>query len=163
MRLVLGEGGMGRVERVRDGDLLRDVAVKLLRPELLRDARMLRQFLWEARVTAYLDHPNIVPVHDLGRTPRAEGASIARQLGRYYFAHDPAIRRLRVYEIDAWIASAFFLGLGIAALVGARLAAWGWPLLVFGLVAAFPTTVRWIRFRRQLTDRASGRRRELER
>ena len=63
----LGEGGMGRVEQARDRDLLRDVAVKLLRPELLGDAAMLDQFLWEARVTAHLDHPNIVPIHDVGR------------------------------------------------------------------------------------------------
>ncbi len=68
----LGEGGMGQVEHARDRDLLRDVAVKLLRPELRGDARMLEQFLWEARVTAYLDHPNIVPVHDLGTTPEGD-------------------------------------------------------------------------------------------
>lgn len=66
---LLGEGGMGRVERVRDRDLLREVAVKRLLPELLANTKLLRQFLWEARVTAYLDHPNIVPVHDLGVTP----------------------------------------------------------------------------------------------
>jgi serine/threonine protein kinase len=65
---LLGEGGMGRVERLRDRDLLRDVAVKHLLPELRGDADLLGQFLWEARVTAYLDHPNIVPVHDLGVT-----------------------------------------------------------------------------------------------
>jgi hypothetical protein len=98
-----------------------------------------------------------------GRTPRAEGASIARQLGRYYFAHDPAMRRLRVYDIDAWIASAFFLGLGVAALAGARLGSWGWPLVALGVVAGVPTTVRWARFRRQVNDRASGRPRELGR
>jgi serine/threonine protein kinase len=62
---LLGEGGMGRVEQVHDRDLLRHVAVKHLRPSLLGDKGMLAQFLWEARVTAHLDHPNIVPVHDL--------------------------------------------------------------------------------------------------
>ncbi len=60
---------MGQVDKARDRDLLREVAIKHLRSELLGDAGMLRQFLWEARVTAYLDHPNIVPVHDLGQTP----------------------------------------------------------------------------------------------
>lgn len=69
---LLGEGGMGRVERVRDCDLLREVAVKHLHPELLQKSGSLEQFLWEARVTAHLDHPNIVPVHDLGVTPDAE-------------------------------------------------------------------------------------------
>ena len=66
---LLGEGGMGRVEHARDRDLLREVAVKHLLPMHLADASLLRQFLWEARVTAYLDHPNIVPVHDIGVTP----------------------------------------------------------------------------------------------
>jgi serine/threonine protein kinase len=61
----LGEGGMGTVEAVWDADLMRHLAVKRLRPELREDARLVRQFLWEARVTAHLDHPNIVPIHDL--------------------------------------------------------------------------------------------------
>jgi serine/threonine protein kinase len=69
---LLGEGGMGRVERVRDRDLLREVALKHLRPELLHDPDSLEQFLWEARVTASLDHPNIVPVHELGVSPAGE-------------------------------------------------------------------------------------------
>ncbi len=68
-RGLLGEGGMGRVERVWDADLMREVAAKELRPELCENARLLQQFLWEARVTAFLDHPNIVPVHDLGVSP----------------------------------------------------------------------------------------------
>lgn len=65
---ILGEGGMGRVERVRDRDLLREVALKHLQPLLASDAHMLAQFLWEARVTAHLDHPHIVPVHDVGQS-----------------------------------------------------------------------------------------------
>ncbi len=61
----LGQGGMGTVDAVWDADLMRHLAVKRLRPELREDARMVRQFLWEARVTAHLDHPNVVPIHDL--------------------------------------------------------------------------------------------------
>ncbi len=61
-RGVLGEGGMGVVECAWDGDLLREVAIKQLRPELRENGRILEQFLWEARVSAYLDHPNIVPI-----------------------------------------------------------------------------------------------------
>jgi serine/threonine-protein kinase len=69
---VIGEGGMGRVERVRDQDLHRDVALKHLQPQFRESADLVAQFLWEARVTAYLDHPNIVPVHDLGRAVDGE-------------------------------------------------------------------------------------------
>ncbi len=65
-RGVLGEGGMGFVELVWDADLMRDLAVKHMHPELCVRPPLVRQFLWEARVSAHLDHPNIVPVHDLG-------------------------------------------------------------------------------------------------
>jgi hypothetical protein len=68
-RGLLGEGGMGRVEHVFDVDLTRDLAVKRIRPDLARDARVMQQFLWEARVSARLEHPNIVPVHELGVGP----------------------------------------------------------------------------------------------
>jgi serine/threonine-protein kinase len=63
---LLGRGGMGVVDQVWDHDLMRKLAVKRLHPERADRGMALRQFLWEARVTAYLDHPNIVPVHDLG-------------------------------------------------------------------------------------------------
>src|SRR6185503_7884244 len=99
----LGEGGMGHVEHARDRDLLRDVAVKLLRPELLGDAAMLDQFLWEARVTAHLDHPNIVPVHDVGRVDEnvfftmklVRGATLESVLDGPEL---PMPRRLRVFH-----------------------------------------------------------------
>ena len=62
----LGEGGMGRITHMYDADLMRDLAVKELTPERRGSLDMMRLFLWEARVTAYLDHPNIVPLHDMG-------------------------------------------------------------------------------------------------
>ena len=76
---LLGEGGMGRVEHALDADLMRHVAVKRLRPNLAGDAAMVRQFLWEARVSAYLDHPNIAPVHDVGL---AEGRELFFTMAR---------------------------------------------------------------------------------
>jgi serine/threonine protein kinase len=63
---LLGRGGMGVVDQVWDHDLMRKLAVKRLHPDRADRGMSLRQFLWEARVTAYLDHPNIVPVHDIG-------------------------------------------------------------------------------------------------
>ncbi|WP_052559220.1 serine/threonine protein kinase [Enhygromyxa salina] len=62
---LLGRGGMGQVDQVWDHDLMRKLAVKRLHPDRANSSPALRQFLWEARVTAHLDHPNIVPVHDL--------------------------------------------------------------------------------------------------
>ena len=62
----IAQGGMGTVYRVRDRELGREVALKVIRlPEASPDiaARMLR----EARTLARLEHPGIVPVHDVGR------------------------------------------------------------------------------------------------
>ncbi|MBL8803901.1 MAG: SUMF1/EgtB/PvdO family nonheme iron enzyme [Planctomycetes bacterium] len=81
----IGHGGMGRVYAAHDEDLQRDVALKVIReapgegdtsggpsPSSLRLAR----FLEEAQVTGQLDHPGIVPVHELGLDAN----------GRLYFA-----------------------------------------------------------------------------
>lgn len=65
---LLGAGGMGVVSCVWDGDLARELALKRIRPQLRENEQAVAMFLWEARVTAYLDHPNIVPIHDLGHT-----------------------------------------------------------------------------------------------
>lgn len=60
---VIGRGGMGEVHAATDTRLEREVAVKVLRAGR---AGWQERFLEEARVTAGLEHPNIVPVHDLG-------------------------------------------------------------------------------------------------
>ncbi len=62
----LAAGGMGTVSVVSDRALGRRMAKKSIVPLLREDARMLRMFLREARTTGQLDHPNIVPVYDLG-------------------------------------------------------------------------------------------------
>lgn len=61
---ALGEGGMGKVYAVLDRDLKRRVALKMIRADGERDAQ--RRFLEEAQVMAQLQHPNILPVHELG-------------------------------------------------------------------------------------------------
>jgi serine/threonine-protein kinase len=62
---LLGSGGMSRVYRVRDESLGREVAFKVLRPELATETTALDRFVEEARITAQLDHPNIPPVYAL--------------------------------------------------------------------------------------------------
>ena len=64
----LGEGGMGVVLRARQVCADRDVAVKMIRPEAATHGSAWVSFLSEAMVTADLDHPNIVPIHDIGTT-----------------------------------------------------------------------------------------------
>jgi serine/threonine-protein kinase len=72
----LGRGGMGVVLQGRDPELGRDLAVEVLRPEHQDDPAMLRRFREEAQVCGQLQHPGIVPVYALGRSPD----------GRPYFA-----------------------------------------------------------------------------
>jgi len=62
----LGEGGFGVVYRARDVRLRRDVAVKLLRRELVSTEGFVERFEREAQALAALRHPNIVPVYSIG-------------------------------------------------------------------------------------------------
>src|SRR4051794_38495285 len=64
----LGQGGFGRVYLARDDDLDREVAIKVPNPERVAGPEDITVYLAEARALAKLDHPNIVPVYDMGRT-----------------------------------------------------------------------------------------------
>jgi eukaryotic-like serine/threonine-protein kinase len=73
---IQGRGGMGRVLLVHDERLGREVALKELLPKGVKSAAQLPKvlegrFLREAKVTGQLEHPAIIPVHELGR--RADG------------------------------------------------------------------------------------------
>lgn len=64
-RSVLGRGGMGEVTLWHDDRLGREVAVKTMLPHAVNDAAARARFLREARVQGQLEHPAIVPVHEL--------------------------------------------------------------------------------------------------
>ena len=66
---LLGSGGMATIYRATDTGLGRDVALKLLRPEYLRDPDFSSRFRQEAQAAASLSHPNIVTVYDYGEDP----------------------------------------------------------------------------------------------
>ena len=66
---LLGSGGMATIYRATDTGLGRDVALKLLRPEYLRDPDFSARFRQEAQAAASLSHPNIVHVYDYGEDP----------------------------------------------------------------------------------------------
>ena len=85
----LGQGGFGRVYLARDDDLNRAVAIKVPNPERVSGPADVEAYLAEARALAMLDHPNIVPVYDVGRTNDGlcyvvsryiEGRDLAEQL-----------------------------------------------------------------------------------
>lgn len=63
----LGGGGVGQVFRAHDPDLRREVAIKVLRHRHAGDAAAVARFLDEARVCSRLQHPGIVPIHEMGR------------------------------------------------------------------------------------------------
>ncbi|MDJ0380610.1 serine/threonine-protein kinase [Streptomyces sp. G-G2] len=95
---VLGQGGMGQVWTAYDRRLDRRVAVKLLRPDKVAGPgtvaeELRRRFVRECRVTAQVDHPGLVTVHDAGNDgdelylvmQYVEGADLADHLAE----HDP--------------------------------------------------------------------------
>lgn len=68
----VARGGNGRVIRALDVELGREVAIKLLLPGFGKNRVAVKRFVTEARINARLDHPNIVPVHDIGVLPGGE-------------------------------------------------------------------------------------------
>jgi serine/threonine protein kinase len=64
----LSQGGMGAVYKATHVMLDKTVVVKLIKPELVTSAEIVRRFQREARAASNLNHPNIVQVFDLGQT-----------------------------------------------------------------------------------------------
>jgi WD40 repeat protein/tRNA A-37 threonylcarbamoyl transferase component Bud32 len=103
----IGHGGMGDVLRARDPHLGRDLAVKVLRGDGHTDPEALRRFVQEAQVCGQLQHPGIVPVHDLGRLPDGrpffamklvKGRTLAELLRERAGPSDDLPRFLAVFE-----------------------------------------------------------------
>lgn len=101
LRGELGAGGMGRVLEAWDPDLGRAVAVKLL---ALRDedGELAARFVNEARLTSRLEHPNVVPVYDVGVTEdgrawfvmkKIEGRTLGEVLARLRAGEPDTARR----------------------------------------------------------------------
>jgi serine/threonine-protein kinase len=87
---MLGQGGFGRVYRVRDLHLEREVALKVLHPLLTQEPAVVERFRREAQLAARLSHPNIVNIYDIaGRSgliwytmELIEGPSLAQLVER---------------------------------------------------------------------------------
>ena len=80
LKSMFAKGGMGVIYRSIQTELNREVAVKILSPQLLSNERILKQFRREALAVARLDHINIVPVYDYGTLPDNFGAYLVMRL-----------------------------------------------------------------------------------
>ena len=65
------EGGMKKILKVEDSDTTRTLAMAVIKDRKL-NSRAAERFIYEARITALLQHPNIVPVHDIGVNDKGE-------------------------------------------------------------------------------------------
>ena len=80
LRREIGRGGMGRVLEARDPEVRRDVAIKVIIDPSTVSAAQLGRFVAEAQITGQLEHPNIVPMHDMGVTEQGEFFFVMKKL-----------------------------------------------------------------------------------
>lgn len=66
VRRLVGRGGFAEVYEIWDRELERQLAIKVLRPDIAWTAGMLQRFKQETRIVAQLQHPNILPVYYVG-------------------------------------------------------------------------------------------------
>ena len=66
LRAVLGRGGMSVVYQAENPRLGSVIALKVLAPELATDDAFRARFLEESRIAASMNHPNVIPIYDMG-------------------------------------------------------------------------------------------------
>jgi serine/threonine protein kinase len=95
---LLDRGGLGEVFVALDGELNREVALKLVRGERADDQRSRARFVVEAEITGNLEHPGVVPVYSLGRRGDGrpfyamrliQGETLRQAIERYHDAAAP--------------------------------------------------------------------------
>jgi serine/threonine protein kinase len=114
---LLARGGTGDVYRATDTRLHRDIALKVLASDRTVDPQRVERFIREARVTASLDHENIVRVYDVGRAGEhaylvaelLEGETLRARVARGAMPVDEVLRAAR--GIASGLAAAHEAGL----------------------------------------------------
>ena len=115
---LVGRGGFAEVFSVRDNRLKRDLAVKVLSPELVVNQPMLHRFRREAEAVAALRHAGIVPIYDIGESggiayimmPLIKGETLKKRLEREGRLSIPEVRRI-IREIANALSIAHEVGL----------------------------------------------------
>jgi tetratricopeptide (TPR) repeat protein/tRNA A-37 threonylcarbamoyl transferase component Bud32 len=96
------QGGLGTIYKARHKDLPRDVALKFIRPDRADDPQCSKRLLREARITARLEHPGIVPIYGLGRDESGnpcyamrfvEGTTLEQAIDQYHARQDQGRER----------------------------------------------------------------------
>jgi len=101
---VVGRGGMGAVYRARHLALERDVAIKLVRGDFVRDASRLERFKREALAIARLKHPRIVAIYDYGVAPEVGAYIVMEHLeGRSLNAEVKERKRIPIEQAIRWM------------------------------------------------------------
>jgi len=115
---LVGRGGFAEVFSVRDNRLKRELAVKVLSPELVVNQPMLQRFRREAEAVAALRHAGIVPIYDIGESggiayimmPLIKGETLKKRLDRDGRLTIPEVRRV-IKEIATALSVAHDAGL----------------------------------------------------
>ncbi len=104
---LLGRGGMGVVYRAIDPNLGRPIAIKVIARRFAGDAAMVGRFVEEARICSQLQHPGIVPIHQIGRLDDGrsyfsmkvvEGETLADLLAARKSAADDSARFIEIFR-----------------------------------------------------------------
>ncbi len=104
----LTSGGMGEIYYVYDSEFKRYSAMKLILPELKHNSKVIDSFIREARITGQLEHPNIIPVHDVGYLPDhgiyftmklMHGESLNSLLNRIELGHSVKSDSVKKYDL----------------------------------------------------------------
>jgi formylglycine-generating enzyme required for sulfatase activity len=107
IREQMARGGMGAILRGHDGDLRREVAVKVLLDEHADKPELLRRFVEEAQIGGQLQHPGVVPVYEMGRLGEGQpffamklvkGQTLAELLARRTSPADDRPHFLAIFE-----------------------------------------------------------------
>jgi serine/threonine protein kinase len=100
LKKLVAEGGMGAVFECWDTAKRQDLALKVLKPEFVRNEKVVRRFFIEARASKDLRHPNIVTVYDLGVT-REGYVYFTMELLKGFSLGDLLSKRRRLSLVDA--------------------------------------------------------------